>query len=141
MCDICQEPFEQFWEEDLEEWHFKDAIRPGDNKVSWEGGGGMVRQGWRYPSGSCQYSTCWSDHPLCGVSNNSVSHSYPLPLSFPFPPSPPSLFPLPITTSLSPPLPHYHLPLSSPSPLPPHSLLPLPTTTSLFPPPSHYPYP
>ena len=38
MCDICQEPFEQFWEEDLEEWHFKDAIRPGDSKVSVGGG-------------------------------------------------------------------------------------------------------
>ena len=38
MCDICQEPFEQFWEEDLEEWHFKDAIRAGDSKVSVKGG-------------------------------------------------------------------------------------------------------
>ena len=32
-CTICQEPFEQFWEEDLEEWHFKDAMRSDDGKV------------------------------------------------------------------------------------------------------------
>ncbi|XP_064404805.1 pre-mRNA cleavage complex 2 protein Pcf11-like isoform X2 [Halichondria panicea] len=27
VCTICQEPLEQFWEEDLEEWHYKDATR------------------------------------------------------------------------------------------------------------------
>ena len=37
MCDICEEPFEQFWEEDLEEWHFKDAVRAEDSKVSRRG--------------------------------------------------------------------------------------------------------
>jgi len=37
VCDICEEPFEQFWEEDLEEWHFKDAVRTEDSKVSRRG--------------------------------------------------------------------------------------------------------
>ena len=32
-CTICAEPFVQFWEEDLEEWHFRDAVRE-DGKVS-----------------------------------------------------------------------------------------------------------
>ncbi|XP_062513980.1 pre-mRNA cleavage complex 2 protein Pcf11-like isoform X2 [Corticium candelabrum] len=27
VCPICHEAFEQFWEEDHEEWHFKDAVR------------------------------------------------------------------------------------------------------------------
>lgn len=27
LCDICHEPFEQYWDEDLEEWHLRDAIR------------------------------------------------------------------------------------------------------------------
>ncbi|XP_078600723.1 uncharacterized protein LOC144875862 isoform X1 [Branchiostoma floridae x Branchiostoma japonicum] len=27
ICDICQEPFEQFWDEDEEAWHLKDAVR------------------------------------------------------------------------------------------------------------------
>ena len=26
-CEICGEPFEQFWDEDEEEWHLKDALR------------------------------------------------------------------------------------------------------------------
>lgn len=29
-CFICNDPFEIFWNEDKEEWHFKDAIRVGD---------------------------------------------------------------------------------------------------------------
>ena len=37
VCDICEEPFEEFWEEDLEEWHFKDAVRTEDSKVSRRG--------------------------------------------------------------------------------------------------------
>ncbi|XP_033743780.1 pre-mRNA cleavage complex 2 protein Pcf11-like [Pecten maximus] len=27
MCEICRDPFEQFWNEDQEEWHLRDAIR------------------------------------------------------------------------------------------------------------------
>ena len=27
VCDICGDPFEQFWDEDAEEWHLKDAVR------------------------------------------------------------------------------------------------------------------
>ncbi|XP_067842368.1 pre-mRNA cleavage complex 2 protein Pcf11 [Heptranchias perlo] len=27
VCEICQEPFEQYWDEDEEEWHLKNAIR------------------------------------------------------------------------------------------------------------------
>ncbi|XP_060064813.1 pre-mRNA cleavage complex 2 protein Pcf11-like isoform X2 [Ylistrum balloti] len=27
MCEICRDPFEQFWDEDQEEWHLRDAIR------------------------------------------------------------------------------------------------------------------
>ena len=27
---MCGETFEQFWEEDLEEWHFKDAVRTSE---------------------------------------------------------------------------------------------------------------
>eukprot|EP00731_Ephydatia_muelleri_P030647 Em0022g161a len=33
VCTSCDEPFEQFWEEDLEEWHFKDAIRMPDGRL------------------------------------------------------------------------------------------------------------
>lgn len=29
-CHLCGESFEQFWEEDLEEWHFKDAVRTSE---------------------------------------------------------------------------------------------------------------
>ena len=33
---VCNEPFEQFWKEDEESWHFRDAMRinPG-GKVSF----------------------------------------------------------------------------------------------------------
>ena len=27
VCAICGDPFEQFWDEDQEAWHLKDAIR------------------------------------------------------------------------------------------------------------------
>jgi hypothetical protein len=27
VCEICADPFEQFWDEESEEWHLKDAIR------------------------------------------------------------------------------------------------------------------
>ena len=27
VCDICGDAFEQFWDEDAEEWHLKDAVR------------------------------------------------------------------------------------------------------------------
>ncbi|XP_013419945.1 pre-mRNA cleavage complex 2 protein Pcf11 isoform X2 [Lingula anatina] len=27
ICDVCHDPFEQFWDEEAEEWHLKDAIR------------------------------------------------------------------------------------------------------------------
>uniref|UniRef100_A0A4W3JWC6 Pre-mRNA cleavage complex 2 protein Pcf11 n=1 Tax=Callorhinchus milii TaxID=7868 RepID=A0A4W3JWC6_CALMI len=27
ICEICQEPFEQYWDEDEEEWHLKNAVR------------------------------------------------------------------------------------------------------------------
>ncbi|XP_019854910.1 PREDICTED: pre-mRNA cleavage complex 2 protein Pcf11-like [Amphimedon queenslandica] len=30
VCGVCHEQLEQFWEEDEEEWHFKDALRTGD---------------------------------------------------------------------------------------------------------------
>ena len=30
MCDICKEPFEQFWDEEEEEWHLRDAVRVED---------------------------------------------------------------------------------------------------------------
>ena len=30
LCAICHEPFEQFWDEELEEWHLRDAIRVND---------------------------------------------------------------------------------------------------------------
>ena len=33
ICTHCHEPFEQFWEEDLEEWHWKDAMRTPEGKV------------------------------------------------------------------------------------------------------------
>ena len=33
VCDICGDTFEQFWDEDAEEWHLKDAVRV-NNKVS-----------------------------------------------------------------------------------------------------------
>jgi len=32
-CHLCGEVFEQFWEEDLEEWHFKDAVRTPDDSL------------------------------------------------------------------------------------------------------------
>ncbi|XP_074650128.1 uncharacterized protein LOC141905215 isoform X2 [Tubulanus polymorphus] len=32
VCEICRDPFEQFWDEEAEEWHLKDAIRV-DNKT------------------------------------------------------------------------------------------------------------
>uniref|UniRef100_A0A8C4NF08 Pre-mRNA cleavage complex 2 protein Pcf11 n=1 Tax=Eptatretus burgeri TaxID=7764 RepID=A0A8C4NF08_EPTBU len=35
LCDICQEAFQQYWDEDEEEWHLKNAVRV-DNKV-WLG--------------------------------------------------------------------------------------------------------
>ena len=28
---VCNEPFEQFWEEEEEAWHFRDAVRIGPN--------------------------------------------------------------------------------------------------------------
>lgn len=31
-CEICQEQFEQYWDEEEEEWHLKNAIRV-DEKV------------------------------------------------------------------------------------------------------------
>ena len=33
VCDICGDPFEQFWEEDEEEWHLRNAVRV-EGKVS-----------------------------------------------------------------------------------------------------------
>lgn len=33
-CEICQEQFEQYWDEEEEEWHLKNAIRV-DEKVIW----------------------------------------------------------------------------------------------------------
>jgi hypothetical protein len=27
MCNICMEVFEQYWNEELEEWHLRDAIK------------------------------------------------------------------------------------------------------------------
>jgi len=27
ICNICHEPFEQYWDEELEEWHLRDAIK------------------------------------------------------------------------------------------------------------------
>ena len=30
VCNMCHEPFEQFWEEEDESWHLKDAIRIND---------------------------------------------------------------------------------------------------------------
>ena len=27
MCDICGDTFEQFWDEEEEAWHLKDAVR------------------------------------------------------------------------------------------------------------------
>ena len=30
VCGVCHEQLEQFWEEEEEEWHFKDALRTGD---------------------------------------------------------------------------------------------------------------
>ena len=33
VCAVCHEPFEQFWEEDEEEWHFREAIRAPDNQL------------------------------------------------------------------------------------------------------------
>lgn len=27
VCVICGDPFEQFWDEEAEEWHLRDAIR------------------------------------------------------------------------------------------------------------------
>ena len=35
ICDICRESFEQFWDEDHEAWHLKDAVRV-NQKVSWK---------------------------------------------------------------------------------------------------------
>ena len=32
MCEICMEPFEQFYDDDEEEWHLRDAVRV-DNRV------------------------------------------------------------------------------------------------------------
>lgn len=32
LCEICQEQFEMYWEEEEEEWHLKNAIRV-DEKV------------------------------------------------------------------------------------------------------------
>ena len=34
VCTICAEQFEQFWEEELEEWHFREAIRHEGKVVS-----------------------------------------------------------------------------------------------------------
>lgn len=31
-CEVCQEQFEQYWDEEEEEWHLKNAIRV-DEKV------------------------------------------------------------------------------------------------------------
>jgi pre-mRNA cleavage complex 2 protein Pcf11 len=33
MCEICHEQLEQFWEEDEEDWHFKDTIRSSDGML------------------------------------------------------------------------------------------------------------
>lgn len=27
MCEICHDPFEQYWDEVEEDWHLKDAVR------------------------------------------------------------------------------------------------------------------
>ena len=35
-CHLCKEPFKQFWEEDLEEWHYKDAVRTPDGLLYHE---------------------------------------------------------------------------------------------------------
>jgi hypothetical protein len=32
VCDICGDPFEQFWDQEAEEWHLRDAISV-DKKV------------------------------------------------------------------------------------------------------------
>jgi len=32
-CEICQEAFEMYWEEEEEEWHLRDALRV-EGKVS-----------------------------------------------------------------------------------------------------------
>ena len=34
MCATCEEVLEQFWEEDEEEWHFKEAVRSPGGQVS-----------------------------------------------------------------------------------------------------------
>lgn len=34
VCTVCNEPFEQFWEEEEEAWHFRDAMKMG-GKVRW----------------------------------------------------------------------------------------------------------
>ena len=33
VCGVCHEQLEQFWEEDEEEWHFKDALRTPDDAL------------------------------------------------------------------------------------------------------------
>ena len=33
VCAVCNEPFEQFWEEVEESWHLRDAIRINGGKV------------------------------------------------------------------------------------------------------------
>lgn len=30
ICEICQEQFEQYWDEEEEEWHLKNAMRVND---------------------------------------------------------------------------------------------------------------
>ncbi|KAK3591756.1 hypothetical protein CHS0354_019528 [Potamilus streckersoni] len=55
LCEICHEPFEQYWDEDQEEWHLRDAIRVNEKTF----------------------------HPICYEDYSELSDSTPSPSDFP----------------------------------------------------------
>ncbi|KAL3880688.1 hypothetical protein ACJMK2_032908 [Sinanodonta woodiana] len=55
LCDTCHEPFEQYWDEDQEEWHLRDALRINEKTY----------------------------HPICYEDDHELSDSTPSPSDFP----------------------------------------------------------
>ncbi|KAL3871728.1 hypothetical protein ACJMK2_039711 [Sinanodonta woodiana] len=55
LCDTCHEPFEQYWDDDQEEWHLRDALRINEKTY----------------------------HPICYEDDHELSDSTPSPSDFP----------------------------------------------------------